>query len=358
MFRKIITIISASVLIFALVGCGSNGDIAGIKKEVVELVTLPDYSEVDVTVGAIEVTVDEINEYIDYSLASYATLEPVTDRAVEYGDTVNIDFVGTIDGEKFEGGTSQEGGVDLEIGSGRLIPGFEDGIVGANVSDNFDLDLVFPEEYHVEDLAGKAVIFNVTVNSVSESVIPEISDELVAQIDPTVTTVDEYKEKVEGILLEQEQINYDNEINNQVLNYIIENSVIAEIPSDEIQKNADLYVTQMTGYAEGYGVSMEEFLESSGMTMELFEEQSLQIGEDITKEKMVIASIAKAEKINVKQSEIDAFVDENYSMSGLDSKEVYLDAIGGEEELELYLITEKVIEAIRDNGIVTEVVSD
>lgn len=125
-----------------------------------------------------KVTDDDVEQYIQSQLTSSATTTEVTDRAAQKGDTVDIAFVGTIDGEAFDGGSSDS--YSLELGSGTMIDGFEDSIIGHNVGETFVWDGKFPDDYQSTDLAGKACQFTITVNSISEQNVPELTDEWVA----------------------------------------------------------------------------------------------------------------------------------------------------------------------------------
>ena len=153
MKKQIGAVVLAGVMMLSLTGCGSNEK----AKKYSKYVELGDYKGIEYTMDVAEVTDDQVNQQIDSFLDGLAETEEVTDRAVEDGDTVNIDFTGTKDGEEFEGGSSE--GYDLVIGSGSFIDGFEDGLIGHEIGDEVSLDLTFPEEYpQNEDLAGQDVV--------------------------------------------------------------------------------------------------------------------------------------------------------------------------------------------------------
>ncbi|MFT4008196.1 MAG: FKBP-type peptidyl-prolyl cis-trans isomerase [Lacrimispora sp.] len=152
-------------------------------------ITLGNYKGIEVTKTPVEVTDEEVDQAVQSALQAKATYVEV-DRAVEDGDKVNIDYVGTKDGVAFDGGTAQ--GQDLTIGSNQFIDGFEDGLIGAKKGDKVTLNLAFPENYQNTDLAEP--VFEVTVNTISEQQIPEINDAFV-QENSDFKTVDEYKGK-------------------------------------------------------------------------------------------------------------------------------------------------------------------
>ena len=208
MKKKTLGLLAAILSVCMLAGCGAKdtGDGTGAATDagtestalkdmdVDKYVTLGEYKGLAVSVDTVEVDEDEWDTLVNNVYYGNITAENggIMDRAVETGDTVNIDYEGTKDGVAFDGGTAQ--GYDLTIGSGTFIPGFEDGLVGVKIGDTVDLPLTFPENY-TEELAGKDVVFTVTVNSVKR--MPELTDDLVNQItDGEYTDVASNKESV------------------------------------------------------------------------------------------------------------------------------------------------------------------
>ena len=149
--------------------------------------------EVDQVEKPEEVTAEAVDEYIESILKVNAETVKVKDRAVEKGDTVNIDFVGKIDGKAFDGGSAE--GYSLEIGSDAFIPGFEDSVIGHKIDETFDWNGSFPDDYGNKDYAGKDVVFTITVNSISRSNVPELTDEFVKSVSKESTNVEEYKKQ-------------------------------------------------------------------------------------------------------------------------------------------------------------------
>lgn len=161
-------------------------------------VELGDYSNLEAEVNKYEVTDEDISRVIDRERDQNSRIISVEDRAVKDGDIVNIDFVGKLDGEEFPGGDAE--GYELVIGSGAFIPGFEEQIIGKEIGQEFDVDVVFPEEYHDESLAGKNVIFEVKLNSIQEKELPELDDEFVKDISE-FDTLEEYKNNVKLMII-------------------------------------------------------------------------------------------------------------------------------------------------------------
>ena len=162
-------------------GFDENGYLKGVTAT--DYVTLPDdYNDITIDAALAEVSDEDISNYInDYILSSFATAQQVTDRAAADGDTVNIDYVGSIDGVEFDGGNTQGQGTNLVLGSGSYIDNFEEQIVGHTPGESFDVVVTFPEDYGSTDLAGKEAVFKTTLNYISETVTPELTDEFVKE---------------------------------------------------------------------------------------------------------------------------------------------------------------------------------
>lgn len=185
-------------------------------------VTLGEYKGIEVTKDPVEVTDDEVDQAVQSDLSAQAK-DAEVDRAIQNGDVVNIDYVGTKDGVAFDGGTAQ--GYDLNIGSGQFIEGFEEGLVGAKKGDKVSLNLTFPEAYQNADLAGKAVVFDVTVNSVKEKQVPELNDAFV-QENTSFKTVDEYKDDKMQTLLKDKNDQAEQKVKSDIYTAILNASKV------------------------------------------------------------------------------------------------------------------------------------
>ena len=206
--------LTAAVL---MTGCAGSTDTTNVN---LGSATVSEYRGVKINVAAPEVTDDEVDQKIQTNLKQNPN-EVEVDRAAQDGDIVNIDYKGTKDGEAFDGGTAE--GQDLTLGSGSMIDGFEDGLVGAKKGETKTLDLTFPENYREESLAGQAVVFEVTVNAVKEKQDAVLDDAFV-QRTSDYQTVDEYKEGIRADLLTQKQKTAEQEMEQDVLQNVIDNS--------------------------------------------------------------------------------------------------------------------------------------
>ena len=237
----------------------------GYLKDVTALdyVTLPDdYADITIDADLGQVTDEDISNYIDQNvLSQYATDEKVTDRAAADGDTVNIDYVGSVDGVEFNGGNTQGNGADLTLGSHSYIDDFEDQIVGHMPGESFDVTVTFPEDYGNEDLNGKEAVFETTLNYIENTVTPELSDEWVAEnlaATMSLNNVDELKAFVKSTML------YDNQASDVYTALHDKVSYADELPQTALDYYRDVLLYRIYTYAQNYGTDMATLL-SSGM---------------------------------------------------------------------------------------------
>ena len=242
-----------------------------------------------------KVTDDDVEQYIQSQLTSSATTTEVTDRAAQKGDTVDIAFVGTIDGESFDGGSSDS--YSLELGSGTMIDGFEDSIIGHNVGETFVWDGKFPDDYQSTDLAGKACQFTITVNSISEQNVPELTDEWVANNSKSSKTVKEYKKEIKKTLEDQKQEDYDSTLKSEAWQAVVDNSKKQQEKIDEMKNSL---IDSYKSYAESQGTDYETYITSSGQyTVESFEQKVEEAAQESEKQTMIAEAIADKEKIKL-----------------------------------------------------------
>ena len=237
-------------------GINENGYFKGVTAK--DYVSLGKYEGIEVPADEVAITESDVEDEIQYMLNSYSETKEVTGRPAQIGDEVNIDYEGYMDGEQFDGGTGNIG--DLVLGSGSFIDGFEDGIVGHEVGDNFNLDLNFPDPYlNNEELSGKAVTFIVKLNAIYETVEPTLSDEFVAthlQEDYGWKTVEEMKKGIEEHLREDAIYDY-------VLTQV-DNFDVSDVPESMVQHEANCMKAYYVQVAEMYGMTLDEFISRMG----------------------------------------------------------------------------------------------
>ena len=238
-----------------------NGYLKGVTAT--DYVTLPDdYADITIDADLGQVSEEDIDNYITSNvLSKFSTTEQVTDRAAADGDTVNIDYVGRIDGVAFDGGDTKGNGADLTLGSGTYVDNFEEQSVGHNPGETFDVTVTFPEDYGNEDLNGKEAVFETTLNYIENTVTPELSDEWVAEnlaATMSLNNVDELKAFVKSTML------YDNQASDVYTALPDKVSYADELPQTALDYYRDVLLYRIYTYAQNYGTDMTTLL-SSGM---------------------------------------------------------------------------------------------
>ena len=309
-----------------------------------EYVTLGEYKDLTVEVAPVEVTDEQVMDKI-----ASETKQTLTEGTVESGDTVNIDYVGKIDGEEFDGGSAE--GYDLEIGSCTFIDGFEDGIIGMQVGDTKDLELKFPEDYHSTDLAGKDVVFTVTVNSISR--IPELTDEVADSVVEGMTA-EAYQESVRQDLEDQAKESQKTEAEQKLLQAVYENATIDGYPEENLQYTIKRATDYYEWLASMYGMSLDDYLKNYGMTQDEFNEQIQPVAEEALGEEMTLLAIAKEENIEVSDEEYEAGLARYAEAQGMDDPSKLEEAYG-ENYIKNSLLQEKVLDFLYENATIEEV---
>lgn len=329
-----------------LTGCSSNSASS-------DYVTVNGYKEVEVDdiEEPDEVTDEDVEQYIEAVLTQYGTTEEITDRAVESGDTVNIDFVGKMDGEEFDGGSSEA--YNLEIGSGSFIEGFEDSIIGHMPGETFDWNGKFPDDYQNTDYAGKDVTFTITVNYIcGETTYPELTDEFVQTLSEESKTVEEYRKEIKNLLSENGTTDYDTQLQEAAWEAVLEKAEIKEYPEGEVEESTTQLTDQYKQIAEQYGMEYADFLEQYyGMTEEDFEEQAKSAAEESLKQRLIAEAIADKEKLTPKsdeewQEEYEALAEE-YGYEDVDA----LMEAADEDTLKSIITINKVKEFLAEHAI-------
>ena len=276
--------LTAAVL---MTGCAGSTDTTNVN---LGSATVSEYRGVKVNVAAPEVTDDEVDQKIQTNLKQNPN-EVEVDRAAKDGDIVNIDYKGTKDGEAFDGGTAE--GTDLTLGSKTMIDGFEDGLIGAKKGETKTLNLTFPEDYKEESLAGQAVVFEVTVNSVKEKQDAVLDDAFV-QRTSSYQTVDEYKEGIRADLLTQKQKTAEQEMEQDVLQNVIDNSDF-KFSRNGISVRYNQMLKQYPNQATMSGMTLSQMAQANGMDEARFKEYIYSSVKEAAKKEIVEKDIAAKE---------------------------------------------------------------
>ena len=274
----------------------------------VEVFVRPDvelgaYTKTGVLKVADEVTDDDVMADIERARDRASRFVEVTDRAAKLDDQVNIDYAGFVGEEQFEGGTAQ--GHDLTLGSGSFIPGFEEQLVGATAGQELDVNVTFPEDYHAENLKGKAAVFHVKVNSIREKQTPALDDEFVKEASETANTVAEYKAEIREKLEKAAETKAENAFENEVIETAVENATI-DLPGQMIEDQIDSMIRDMEMRLMYQGMRLDDYLKYTGQTRENMREMYKVEAERRVRTQLVIETIRKAEGIEADDAEADA----------------------------------------------------
>lgn len=313
-----------------------------------KLVTLGEYKGLKLTKEITEVRDEDIDDAVADALEN--TYVEV-DRPAENGDTVNIDYVGTMEGEEFEGGSDT--GFDLQLGSHSFIDGFEDGLVGAKKGDVVTLDLTFPKNY-TEELSGKAVQFKVTVNKV-QTTSKEISEEWV-KANTEFESVEDYRRDIRVKLETQNNTDAEDTMEGEAWKMVLENSEVNEYPEEVVQYGRYYYDQLLKSYCQQSGITLEQYMEAKNMTADDYKQMQTAYAQSMAGQLLIMAAIEKAEGISAEDQQYQESLKELIEASGVDEDTFfsYYERFSVEQSLML----ERINKIIVDNAVVTEKMVD
>ncbi|HDC7362491.1 TPA: trigger factor [Staphylococcus aureus] len=309
-------------------------------------VKLGDYKGLEIEKQETELSDDELQEAIDHSLGHLAEMVVKEDGVVENGDTVNIDFSGSVDGEEFEGGQAE--GYDLEIGSGSFIPGFEEQLEGMKVDEEKDVVVTFPEEYHAEELAGKEATFKTKVNEIKFKEVPELTDEIANELDAEANTVDEYKENFRKRLAEQKATDAENVEKEEAITKATDNTTI-DIPEAMVNTELDRMVSEFAQRIQQQGLDLQTYFQISGQDESQLREQMKDDAEQRVKTNLTLTAIAEAEKIEATDEDIDKELEKMSKQFNISVEDIK-NTLGNTDIIKNDVRIQKVIDLLRDNA--------
>ena len=317
-------------------------------------VTLGQYKGIEVPETKVEVTDEEIEAELK-KVQEQNAREITVDRPAENGDTVVIDFEGSVDGEVFEGGTAENH--SLVLGSGSFIPGFEDQLVGAVADSDVEVNVTFPEDYQAKELAGKAAVFKVKVHEIKKKELPEINDEF-AQDVSEFDTLDENKEDVKKGIAEQKEKAVRQEKQEKIIRQIVENAEM-DIPDPMVITQTRQMMDQFAQQMQSNGLSMAQYYQFTGLTPDGLLEQMKPQAQKNIENRLVLEAIAAAEGIVASEEEVEkefASIAERYGLEVEKVKEIFADE--ETENIKSDIAAEKALDLITDAAVevpVTEV---
>ena len=322
--------------------------------------TLGNYMGLEAVVEKMEVPDGAVESFIEDSfLASRAERVPVSGRPVQDGDTVNIDFTGYQDGVAFEGGTGEN--FELTIGSGQFIDGFESGLIGAEEGEQVSLDLSFPDPYSRNpDLSGAPVVFEVTVNSISENKLPELTDELVVQLGAEgynvggCQTAAELREWVNGLYEQSAQSTYDNEVETALASAVMDNSTFKKVPEEMVERFTKSVENTMNARAASVGMTLAQYMqEYQNLDEAGFRAAFQENGERMAKQYIMYQAIADREGLAPTEEEIAGEISALMEVYGYASEEELRKSVDMEAFRE-DMMRKKVVAFLIENGNIHE----
>lgn len=391
MKKKFMSVMLAATLVVSLVGCGKknnnntatdaddtsnkaitaeeyNATIASNAAVYKKYITLPEYKGIAVSVDKSSLTVsdDDVETYISNILSSYATSEQVTEGTTASGDTVSLDYSGKLDGVAFSGGTATD--VSYTIGSGKFITDLDQGLVGLNVGQEYDIPCTFPSDYSSSDLAGKSVIFTVTVHSITKKTIPELTDEWVAANaaslgieDSSVTTVEQLRTYVRSYLETQASSSRSSAIFEAAYTQMSDGLDVSDYPSEELtdllntlNSNVD---AEYQSYSSSYS-SKEAYLKSAYNfdSLDAFNEYADNYAKQYLLQKMIVTMIAADNNITVTADDINSTGEELASYYGYDDYNDIIDTYGKTMNAEIgyQVLYQKIVDFVCENVTVND----
>lgn len=314
-------------------------------------VELGDYKGIEVAKADVSVYDEEVEEALNKELDNQARMVNVEDRAVVDGDLTIIDYEGSIDGVPFDGGKAE--GHSLAIGSHSFIEGFEEQIIGMNIGDEKDINVTFPEEYHVADLAGKPAVFKVKLHEIKTKELPEADDEFAQEVSE-FDTLDEFKADLRNKIEERKinQAKADKE--DAVIEKIIENAKM-ELPEPMVNDQVENMINDMAGRMQQQGLTMEQYMQFTGMDIDKLKEQMEPRAVASLKSRLVLEAVAEAEKLEVSDEKYDEEIARMASMYQMEADKLK-ELIGENEEKQIRedIKVQMAAEFVRDAAVEVE----
>jgi len=356
MRKKVLAIMLATALCVSFAACGDNNTEeknteSSVSEETVKesetettvegegVIELGQYKGLTVNVAKTEVSDEDIVSYRDYLFNAEAS-KLDWNKAAEMGDTLDIDFVGKIDGEAFEGGSSEN--YSIVLGSNTFFAGFEDAMVGMVEGEVRDLELQFPDDYWSEDLAGKPCVFTVTCNKI----VPAISDEAVAALQSNeFSTVEEFTEAAKLAVELYYENSYETSVMSEVLTKLLTSCTFGTLPEDKLAKQVEFVIENYSSLATEYGLDLDTYFSYYGTTTE-------EVASNYVKRDLLFYAIAEAEGFTATDEEVEEYAANLIKTSGLDMTVEELFETDPREEYVEYVIFQKVYDLILEETIV------
>ena len=351
--KKLSLLLAGCLGLTLLAGCGKSGSnpAEALKERYAQYVDLGDYKQIQYTPTETKITSEQVDSRVQQLVTQNGKkVEKKTGMALK-GDTVNIDYVGTIDGVEFEGGNTKGAGTTITLGSSGYVDNFDDQVASHSPGETFDVKVTFPENYHQADLAGKPAVFKTTLNFIETTEYPELTDALVSE-KTEYKTVEEYRQATEAQMV-KDQAEKDIETDKEaMMTQMMETSAVKQYPQAELEERTDQLVAQIQTAASQYGMKLDQYLMAFGYDADGFQKEIRDSVEKYMKRKMIVAAIAAKEDINVSKEEADAKIQELLKATGLTDVNDLNTRTGYTDEDYYYIILEeKVVDYIYNDGV-------
>lgn len=364
MKKRLTVLLLAFSMVVAMAGCGKDYKTDDKGAVYNDYVKVKQWKKLEVEkVEAVAVSDTDVNASIESDLQSLTTYKEVTDRAAKEGDQVTIDYVGKKDGVEFQGGKDSD--VTFILGKASFVEGFQEGIVGHKAGEVFDVPLTFPKDYY-EELAGKDVVFTMTLKKVEEVVVPELTDEVANKLNPKAKTVDEYKALVKADLEASNKQTAEQTMKDSLASLLYEQSSATKYPEDRLEDMIDNVETSYTEYFEymvsQYGMTLDSYLQQMGTTLEdMMKSMTGESFEDVAKRQlcyeMAIELVAEVEGIEIKDKEYEEFLEQKAEEENLKDGAAFekkYEENFGKDTCKLLCLQEKVTEFLWKNCKIVE----
>ncbi len=355
--RTVITLGIVMLMSISLTACAgvSNFD---YDFDMTEFITLGEYKGLEYVAPPLDVTDEEIEAEIQSRREMAMLSEEITEGVVEEGDTVTVDFEGKIDGETFEGGSSDN--FVMQVLSGQMIDGFTEGMVGVTVGETVVLDLKFPDEYQNTEVAGKDVQFSITIHNKLIDVLPEYDEEFIkADTEDLYDNKEEYEEYLSGLLLAQKEVDEATNKDNTLWGLVATGTEIKSYPQDAVDFKTEQLIKQFNTEAAMYGITYEEYiLQATQTDVETFESTTLvEIAQESVAQDMIVHEISNLESLEITETEyvesLDALLaDSGYTRETFESSmQMSIEEYAVMMNIRTSMLWEKVMEVINEHSV-------
>lgn len=311
-------------------------------------VTLGEYKGIEAEKPAAVVSDEEINDEIAKMQDNAASIETIEEGKAEKGDTVILDFDGSVDGVPFEGGKAE--GFRLELGSGQFIPGFEDQLIGADLGADIDVKVTFPEEYHAAELAGKDAVFKCKMHKAERKNLPALDDEFAKDVSE-FDTLEQLRQNTAENLLHAKEHEAGHKFEDAVVDAVVANAAV-EVPQCMIDQQIDRQIQDMSYRMQSQGLTMENYLAYTGLTIDSIKEQMKDSAAENVKRSLVLEAVMKAEGIVASDEDVEAEYAKMAEMYKMEVEKVKEIMSANAEDLKIDLAIQKTVKFLVDSAVV------